>query len=126
MTTAIVAFFADSEYKTGIYYNSDGYIRHVGKIVSKFLENHPVHDSVGALIGDYIIDKETKSYELARNKSASDIPNWLNFAYFIYYDSVAKKVERVEVKDNYGERSFIGTVAEYIKWVENLSRENDE
>ena len=125
MTTAIVAFCLDSEYKAGIYYNSDGYIRHVGKIVSKFLEKSSVHDSIGVLIGNYIIDKETKSYELARNKSVSDIPNWVNFVYFIHYNSAAKKVEHINVKDNYGERSFSGTVAEYIEWVENLCRDDD-
>jgi len=90
MTTAIVAFCLDSEYKAGIYYNSDGYIRHVGKIVSKFLENHPTHDSIGALIGDYIIDRKTESYELARNKSVSDIPKWINFV-ILYIIAVWRK-----------------------------------
>lgn len=96
MTKAIVAFCLDSEYKAGIYYNSDGYISHVGKIVSQFLENYPTHDSIGALIGDYIIDQETESYELARSTSISDIPEWLNFVYFIHYNSVSKKVECIE------------------------------
>ena len=122
MTKAIVAFYADSKCKAGIYYNSDGYVEGTGKLVSQFLAKYPINDSMGALVGNYIIDKEFQAYELAQN----DMFQWAEYTYSIFYNRETKAIEKVEVK--YGSKEvelmFTGNVQEYIKWVEDIYQDN--
>ena len=117
MTSAVVAFYKDNDYVGNVYYNSDGYPAHLGKLIYNFLrKKHMTYNTVEELYGKYILDPKTEATEIRNYES--DIKNIKCYLiYSLKYDSETKNIVSISVQE-FGNITFNGNLAEFAAFIE--------